>query len=205
MERLSAFFITLVDHVGYAGLFVVMALGNIGAPVGTEFVIPAAGALVATGHLSNLWLVIVVAVLGELAGASAAYAVGRFGGRPFVHRYGHYVMFHEREMAKVESFFQRYGSFAILLCRFIPVLRGICSIPAGISRMPLLPFYVFTAAGSFVFCLLLALLGHKLGQHLDDLAPLFHRFSLSIVALLLVGIAALVVTALVRRRASETR
>lgn len=200
MERLSALFISLVDHVGYAGLFVVMALGNVGAPVGTEFVIPAAGALVATGHLSNLWIVIVVATMGELAGASAAYAVGRYGGRPFVHRYGHYMMFHEREMAKVESFFQRYGSFAILLCRFIPVLRGICSIPAGISRMHLLPFYVFTAAGSFIFCLVLAFVGHKLGQHLDTLTPLFHRFSLIIAAVLVGAVAVLVAVAIVRRK-----
>ncbi|MBC5828849.1 MAG: DedA family protein [Candidatus Eremiobacteraeota bacterium] len=200
MEHLSAFFISLVDHVGYAGLFVVMAFGNIGAPVGTEFVVPAAGALVATGHLSNLWMVVVVAVLGELTGASAAYAIGRYGGRPFVHRYGHYVMFHEREMSKVEGFFQRYGSFAILFCRFIPVLRGICSIPAGISRMPLLPFYIFSAVGSFIFCLVLALLGHKLGQHLDTLTPLLHRFSLIIVAVLIVAVAALALAVVLRRR-----
>lgn len=200
MEHLSAFFMSLVDHVGYAGLFVVMALGNIGAPVGTEFVVPAAGALVATGHLSNLWIVIIVAVLGELAGASAAYAIGRYGGRPFVHRYGHYVMFHEREMAKVESFFQRYGSLAILFCRFIPVVRGICSIPAGICRMPLLPFYIFSAAGSFIFCLVLALLGHKLGQHIETLTPLFHRFSLIIVAVLMGAVALLIVAALLRRK-----
>lgn len=200
MEHLSAFFISLVDHVGYAGLFVVMAFGNIGAPVGTEFVVPAAGALVATGHLSNLWMVVIVAVLGELTGASAAYAIGRYGGRPFVHRYGHYVMFHEREMSKVEGFFQRYGSFAILFCRFIPVLRGICSIPAGISRMPLLPFYIFSAVGSFIFCLVLALLGHKLGQHLDTLTPLLHRFSLIIVAVLIVAVAALALAVVLRRR-----
>ncbi len=200
MERLSTLLIGIVDHVGYAGLFVVMALGNIGAPVGTEFVVPAAGALVATGHLSNLWMVVIVATLGELAGASVAYAVGRYGGRPVVHRYGHYVMFHEREMVKVEGFFQRYGSLAILFCRFIPVVRGICSIPAGISRMPLLPFYVFTAVGSFIFCLLLALLGHKLGQHFDTLAPLFHRSSLIIAGLLVALLAALVVAALLRRK-----
>ena len=200
MEHLSAFFISLVDHVGYAGLFVVMAFGNIGAPVGTEFVVPAAGALVATGHLSNLWMVVIVAVLGELTGASAAYAIGRYGGRPFVHRYGHYVMFHEREMSKVEAFFQRYGSLAILFCRFIPVLRGICSIPAGISRMPLLPFYIFSAVGSFIFCLVLALLGHKLGQHLDALTPLLHRFSLIIVAVLIVAVAALALAVVLRRR-----
>ncbi|MDQ6825676.1 MAG: DedA family protein [Candidatus Eremiobacteraeota bacterium] len=200
MEHLSSFFVNLVDHVGYAGLFIVMALGNIGAPVGTEFVIPAAGALVATGHLSNLWLVILVALLGELAGASAGYAVGHYGGRPFVHRYGHYVMFHEKEMAKVERFFNRYGSFAIFLCRFVPVIRGICSIPAGISRMPLASFYVFTAAGSFVFCMALAFLGHKLGQHLDTLTPLFHRFSLIIAALLVAALAVGVGVGFFRRK-----
>ncbi len=183
MEHLSAFFLTLVDHAGYLGLFVAMAAGNVGAPIGSEIIIPAAGALVATGHLDSLGKVIFFAVLGELAGGTLGYAIGRFGGRPFVHKYGHLVAFHEAEMGKVDAFFAKYGSFAIFICRFVPMVRGIVSIPAGITRMPLLPFYLWYALGSLGFCGILAYVGEALGKNFDTIVPLLHKFSLAIAAL----------------------
>ncbi|MDQ2679915.1 MAG: DedA family protein [Candidatus Eremiobacteraeota bacterium] len=180
MQHIAVYFTSLIDHVGYLGLFVAMALGNIGAPIGSEVVLPAAGALVATGHLSNLWLTIAVAVIGELTGASAGYAIGRYGGRPFIHKYGPYVRFHEKELAYVDGFFAKYGSFAIFLCRFIPVIRGIVSIPAGICRMPLVPFYLWYAVGSLGFCGILIYLGNVLGNHLDQVVPQLHRYATAI-------------------------
>lgn len=188
MEQLSHFFLNLVDHVGYLGLFIAMTAGNIGAPVGSEIIIPAAGALVATGHLPSLWEAIFVALLGELAGGTLAYAIGRYGGRPFVHKYGHYVMFHEEEMAKVDRFFEKYGSFAIFICRFVPVIRGIVGIPAGITRMPLLPYYLWYALGSFGFCAVLAYVGYGLGNNLDAIVPVVHKFSLAAAGLILIAV-----------------
>lgn len=182
MQNIALYFTGLVDHVGYLGLFVAMALGNIGAPIGSEIVLPAAGALVATGHLSNLWITIGVAVVGELVGGTAGYTIGRYGGRPFVHRYGPYVRFHEKELAYADAFFTKYGSFAIFLCRFIPVIRGIISIPAGISRMSLVPFYLWYAVGSLGFCGILIYLGHALGSHYDQVIPQLHRYAMAILA-----------------------
>jgi len=180
--------LALVDHAGYFGLFLAMAAGNIGAPVGSEIIIPAAGAFVATGHLHSLAGVIAAAVLGELAGGTAGYAIGRYGGRAFVHRYGHYVLFHEAEMAKVERFFAHRGSFAIFFCRFIPVVRGIVAIPAGIARMPLGAFYLWTALGSLGFCGILAYLGDALGKNFNVILPVLHRFSLLVIVLLVVAV-----------------
>ena len=188
MEQLSHFFLNLVDHVGYLGLFIAMTAGNIGAPVGSEIIIPAAGALVATGHLPSLWEAIFVALLGELAGGTLAYAIGRYGGRPFVHKYGHYVMFHDDEMAKVDRFFEKYGSFAIFICRFVPVVRGVVGIPAGITRMPLLPYYLWYALGSFGFCAVLAYIGYGLGNNLDSIVPVLHKFSLVAAGLILIAV-----------------
>lgn len=188
MEHISQFFLNLVDHVGYLGLFIALVAGNVGAPVGSEILLPAAGALVATGHLPSLWEAIVVAVLGELAGGTLAYAIGRYGGRPFVHKYGHYVMFHEEEMGKVDRFFAKYGSFAIFICRFVPVIRGIVGIPAGITRMPLLPYYLWYALGSLGFCAILAYVGYGLGNNLDTIMPLLHKFSLVAVAVILLAV-----------------
>jgi membrane protein DedA with SNARE-associated domain len=179
----TAFFLNLVHHAGYAGLFVAMSLANIGAPIGSEVVLPAAGLAAQQGALSSVWIAIAVAVLAELFGQSIAYAVGRFGGRPFVDRYGKYVRFHHAELEKVESFFARYGRFAIFICRFIPVIRGIVGIPAGIAEMPLGPFYMWTFLGSLVFCGGLVLAGNALGAHADAVIGTVQKYALLIIAL----------------------
>jgi membrane protein DedA with SNARE-associated domain len=190
VHALTAFFLNLIDHAGYAGLFVVMTLANIGAPVGSEVVLPAAGALVATGHLSNLWLAIAVSVAAELFGQSIGYAVGRFGGRPFLDRYGKYVRFHHREMERVENFFKRYGKFSIFICRFIPVIRGIVGIPAGIAEMPLGAFYLWTFLGSAIFCGGLVLAGHALGAHAHEVIDGIRKYALVIIGVAVVALGA---------------
>lgn len=183
MHEFTTFFLNLVDHAGYGGLFVAMTLANIGAPVGSEIVLPAAGALAATGHLSSVWLAIVLAVAAELTGQSIGYAVGRFGGRPFVDRYGKYVHFHHAELEKVERFFARYGRFAIFICRFVPVIRGIVGIPAGIAEMPLSAFYLWTFCGSLIFCGGLILAGNLLGTHSHEVIAAVQKYALLIIAL----------------------
>jgi membrane protein DedA with SNARE-associated domain len=183
VHEFTTFFLNLVDHAGYGGLFVAMTLANIGAPIGSEIVLPAAGALAATGHLSSVWLAIVLAVAAELTGQSIGYAVGRFGGRPFVDRYGKYVHFHHAEMEKVERFFARYGRFAIFICRFVPVIRGIVGIPAGIAEMPLPAFYLWTFCGSLIFCGGLILAGNLLGTHSHEVIGAVQKYALLIIVL----------------------
>ena len=175
MEHLQHAVVALIDHYGYVGLFVGLALGNLGAPVGTEIVLPVAGALTATSHLPSLWLTIVVALAGELGGGSVGYAIGRFGGVPLIERYGRYIHVTHDRLAVVHRFFERWGSFAIFVCRFLPVLRGIAAIPAGIAEMNLALFYLWTFLGSLIFCTGLILLGSALGNHLSAVLPLFHR------------------------------
>lgn len=189
MHAFSQYFLHLIDHFGYLGVYVVMSLANIGAPVGSELVLPAAGALAATGHLSSVWLVIAVAVAGELTGQSIGYAVGRFGGRPFVDRYGKYVRFHHAELERVDAFFARWGSFAIFICRFVPFIRGIMGVPAGIAEMPLSHFYLWTALGSFIFCAGFVLLGSTLGSHAEAVGDAFRHYALLIGAVVIVALA----------------
>jgi membrane protein DedA with SNARE-associated domain len=195
--------IALVDHYGYAGLYVAIGLANVGAPVGSEIVLPVAGALSATGHLGSVWITIVVSVLAELSGGTVGYAVGRFGGRPLVERYGRYVHLTHANLDRVEAFFERYGSFSIFVCRFIPVIRGICSIPAGLAEMNLLHFYLWYALGSTIFCGGLILLGSALGQHLDAILPLLHKAGL--VALIAALAAIVVIVFVVRARRNDYR
>ncbi|MDQ6823620.1 MAG: DedA family protein [Candidatus Eremiobacteraeota bacterium] len=192
MHAFTTFVLNLIDHVGYVGLFIAMVLGNIGAPVGSEVLLPAAGALVATGHLSNIWITIAVAVVAELVGQSIGYAVGFYGGRPFVERYGKYVHFGATEMARVESFFARWGSFAIFICRFTPVIRGFVGVPAGIAEMPLHKFYLWTFLGSLGFCGGLILLGNALGNHFDQVLPQVHKSLYLLLGVVVIGIVAAV-------------
>jgi membrane protein DedA with SNARE-associated domain len=189
VHAFSQYFLHLIDHLGYLGLYVVMTLANIGAPVGSELVLPAAGALAATGHLSSVWLVIAVALAGELTGQSIGYAVGRFGGRPFVDKFGKYVRFHHAELERVDAFFARWGSFAIFICRFVPFIRGIMGVPAGIAEMPLAHFYFWTFFGSLIFCAGFVLLGNTLGSHAEVIGDAFRHYALLIAGAAVVAVA----------------
>ena len=195
MEQFTQMIVSLVDHYGYDGLLVVMALGNIGAPIGSEVVLPAAGALTATGHLPFLWATILVAVAGELIGGTIGYAIGRFGGRPLVDNFGKYVHLTHENLDRVHRFFEKYGPFAIFICRFIPVIRGIVSIPAGLAAMDLAPFYLWYALGSLGFCGALAGLGFELGDHVGSLTPLLHKggyVAAALAVLVMIGIVVVV-------------
>lgn len=201
MHGFTVFFLNLIHHAGYGGLFVAMMLANIGAPIGSEVVLPAAGLAAQQGALSSVWIAIAVAVFAELCGQSIAYAVGRFGGRPFVDRYGKYVHFHHAELEKVDGFFARYGRFAIFICRFIPVIRGIVGIPAGIAEMPLPAFYMWTFLGSLVFCGGLVLAGNALGAHADAVIATVQKYALLIIAL---AVIAAVIFIFVKSRRSQS-
>lgn len=205
MEGLQHFVVGLVDHYGYVGLFVALLLGNVGAPIGSEIVLPVAGGLTATGHLNFLWLTIAVAVLGELAGESIAYAVGRFGGVPAIERFGKYVGLHHQHLVRVHGFFERYGTFAIFICRFLPVIRGIAGFPAGVAEMNLAHFLLWTLLGSLIFCSALIGLGHALGGHLDTILPLLHRGGtlVAVVAVLAIVAGFIVVRVRARKRGAS--
>jgi membrane protein DedA with SNARE-associated domain len=205
MEQLQHFFIALVDHYGYGGLFLALILGNVGLPVGAELVLPISGALTATGHLSNIWLTIGIALAGELGGQSIAYAIGRFGGVPVLVRYGKYVGFHHAQLDRVHGFFARYGDFSIFVCRFIPVLRGVVGFPAGIAEMRFGAFFLWTLLGSLVFCGVFAFIGYQLGDHLDAVLPLLHRGgTVAGIVGVLVIVVGLIVWLRVRKRNSST-
>jgi membrane protein DedA with SNARE-associated domain len=191
VEHFQQVAVSLIDHYGYGGLFFVLMLGNFGAPVGAEILMPVAGALTATGHLPFLWLTVVVSVLGELAGGTVGYLIGRFGGRPLIDKYGRYVHLSHANLDRVHGFFERYGNFAIFVCRFVPFIRGVVSIPAGLAEMNLAHFYFWYALGSTIFCGLLIWLGVALGHHLDAVLPLVHKTGLIALIVAVIAIMAI--------------
>ena len=182
-----------------------MVLGNLGIPVGTELVVPAAGALAATGHLSSVWLAATVATAGELVGGGILYAIGFAGGRPFVARWGKYLKLDEKKLDAFHEVYERYGNVVVFVCRFLPLVRGVSALPAGVARMQKRYFFAYTAAGSAVFCFGLAYLGSLFGRHFDEISPQIHRFSLAFVVALVLVVAAFVVQRIGRGRRKASR
>jgi len=205
MEHLSGFFHGLVVHFGYAGLFVVTVLGNIGMPAAIELVMLTGGALAATGHLPALgpiagWLIVgAVGLAGEICGGLILYSIGWYGGLPFVHRYGKYVRFREHELERVHSYYEKHGRSTVFWCRFIPFVRGLAALPPGLSRMPKRYFLTYTALGSAIFCFGLSGLGNIAGHNVDAIAAYVHDFALVIGAAFLVLIVAAIVVWRMRR------
>lgn len=190
MEQISHFFLDLIGRLGYTGVFVVMTLGNMGLPVGTEIVMPAAGALAASKGNMTWFGAGIAGTLGEIVGGSILYAIGYAGGRPFVIRYGKYVKLSEKKLDQFHAFYTRKGNIVVFVCRFLPFVRGVSALPAGVSKMQKRYFLTYTALGSAIFCFGLAYLGSLVGQHFDELTPQIHHFSLGIVIgllLVLVG------------------
>jgi membrane protein DedA with SNARE-associated domain len=202
VEHLVTLVTQFIDRAGYGALFVLMALGNIGIPVGTEVVMPIAGAFAAKGHLSSVWLVGFVGTLGEIVGAGVLYAVGYFGGRPFVARWGKYVGLSLHKLDVAHGFYERYGKKMVFFCRFIPIIRGVASLPAGISQMQKRYFFTYTAAGSAIFCFGLALLGNSLGNQIHDVIPIIRFVGYAVLAL---AVAAAIAYLLVQRSVRSRR
>jgi len=205
VEHFTQIFLNIIDQAGYPGLFAVMVIGNLGIPVGTELVVPAAGALAATGHLSSVWLAALVATVGEIVGGSLLYAVGYAGGRPFVARYGRMLKLSEKKLDAFHDFYERYGNVVVFVCRFVPFVRGVSALPAGVSRMQKRYFIAYTAAGSAVFCFGLAWIGSLFGRHIDEITPQIHRFSTAFIGFVVLAVVAAIVARVLRSRSRRSR
>ncbi len=153
-----------ISAIGYSGIFLLMLLDGAMTPVPSELIMPFSGFLVSTGKLSLFW-VVTIGALGNTAGAIISYAIGYYGGRPFIHKYGKYVFIKEAEIRRAEDFFQRWGAFAIVISRNLPFLRMFISLPAGIAEMNFPRFVFDTFFGSIPWCLALTYLGFILGNN----------------------------------------
>jgi membrane protein DedA with SNARE-associated domain len=188
---LAAFIIATISSMGYLGIVLLMAIESACIPLPSEIIMPFSGYLVSTGRF-ELWLVATAGALGCNVGSTLAYAVGYWGGRPLVEKWGGYLLMSRRDLALVDRFFQRYGSITVFVCRLLPVVRTFIALPAGVARMPQAKFQIYTFLGSWPWCFGLAYIGAKLGERWDsdpELRNVMHRFDFVIVAVLVIGIA----------------
>ncbi|MHB8346420.1 MAG: DedA family protein [Acidiferrobacterales bacterium] len=183
---LATFVIGTISHLGYGGIVLLMALESACIPLPSEIIMPFAGYLVSTGAMT-LWGVSLAGAIGCQIGSLVAYYIGALGGRPMVERYGRYVLFSHHDLDLADRWFQRHGNITVFLARVLPVIRTFIALPAGISRMEIWRFNVYTFVGSLIWSLGLAWIGQKLGAHWDTLGPYFHRSEVIIAAALAAG------------------
>jgi membrane protein DedA with SNARE-associated domain len=160
---LATFTIGVISSGGYLGIALLMAIESACIPLPSEIIMPFAGYLVSTGHF-NLYLAATAGAIGCNLGSIVGYEIGKRGGRPVAERWGRYVLVGPGELDAADRFFARFGNAAVLIGRLLPVIRSFIAFPAGVARMPLIPFHIYTFIGSWPWCFGLAYLGMVLGD-----------------------------------------
>lgn len=184
------FIIGTISASGYVGVALLMAIESACIPLPSEIIMPFAGYLVYKGQLALIG-VAVAGAIGCNIGSAIAYWIGALGGRPFIARWGRFVLLNQRDVDHAEHFFARYGAVAVLIGRVLPVVRTFIALPAGIARMSQVKFHIYTFIGSLPWCYFLAYVGMRLGQAWETdprFKANFHRYQVAIEVLIVAGI-----------------
>ena len=202
----------IYEAVGYFGVALWVAIESVIIPIPSEIILPFAGFLAAdaasleplTGSRWSVPILVVFATLGSLVGALVAYGIGYWGGRPLLVRWGRFLRFTEADLVRTEAFFERWGSWASFLGRMVPVVRSLVSFGAGIGRMPLGPFVLFTILGSAPWNLALILAGYLMGESWEVIGGLLKQYEYLVLAVLVVVALAYLWFKFIRPRRGDT-
>lgn len=164
VQQLAVYFTYIIEQLGYWGAGFLMALESMVAPVPSELVMPFVGFLAAEGKFTIEGAILATSV-GSIVGSLLSYYLGYFGGRPLVLKVGRYLLLNREHLEWTERWFAKHGSWTILVSRFIPVVRHLISIPAGLGKMRLVPFCVYTLIGATAWNGFLLACGYKLRQN----------------------------------------
>jgi membrane protein DedA with SNARE-associated domain len=198
-QHLVPFFLQLYDAVGYVGVAIAIALETFIPIVPSEVIVPMAGWKIAqsgadpsvleplTGAPWNFLVALLVATLGAVAGSLAGYLIGAWGGRPLLDRYGRYVHIKPEDLDRADAWFARYGDWAVFLGRLVPLVRALINYPAGVARMPIGRFVLFSALGSLPWNAALLLGGVLLGENYKHLYEAVRPYEYVIYALVIVA------------------
>jgi membrane protein DedA with SNARE-associated domain len=190
ISAIAAWVVAVISAAGYLGVIFLMAIESACIPLPSEVIMPFAGYLVSIGK-ANLLGVATAGALGCNLGSTVAYYVAAMGGRAVLERWGKYVLISRADLDRTDRFFARYGVATVFFARLLPVIRTFIAFPAGLARMPMLKFQVYTFLGSWPWCFGLAYAGYLLGArwHSDPtLRRLFHDFDAVILLALMVGL-----------------
>ena len=186
----------LYGAIGYIGVMVAMAIESAMVPLPSELVLPYAGFLVSdtsqveplTSGPWDFWIVVVVATLGNTLGSLVGYAIGAWGGRPFLLRWGRFLLIRPHEIELADRFFERWGPATAFFSRLLPVVRTFISFPAGVARMPLGQFIVYSTLGALPWSILLVFAGTQLGANWTEIRHALQPFDLAIAIAVIAGV-----------------
>jgi membrane protein DedA with SNARE-associated domain len=185
----------LYERFGYVGVVIAMAIESAAIPLPSELILPFAGWSVSKGLTEPLtsspWSysgAVIAGVVGNTLGSLASYAIGAYGGRPLVERYGKYVLISAHDLELADRWFARYGEATVFFSRMLPIVRTFISVPAGIARMPLWRFTLFSILGAVPWVMLLVWGGMQLGDHWLELKHNLRGLDYLIAAVILLGV-----------------
>ena len=177
MHAIIAAIVSIVNSMGYGGIVAAMFLESSFFPFPSELVLPPAGYLASQGKM-ELWIVVLLGIIGSLLGSLFNYWISLRLGRPLILRYGKYVGLTERAYDRAEGAFRRHGEISTFVGRLIPGLRQYISLPAGLARMPIGRFILFTGLGAGIWASVLALLGYVIGNNQEAIGHSLHRITI---------------------------
>lgn len=175
--------IFVLDKTGYIGTFIAMALESACIPIPSEAILPFGGYLSFTGRL-NLIFVIIFGTLGGTVGSIVAYYIGKIGGRPLVEKYADKLRLSKSHIEKSDYYFNKYGEKIVFYSRLLPIVRTFISLPAGISKMDVKKFIIYTLLGSSIWSLFLGYAGYKMGENWTIIHEWFHFADIALVILI---------------------
>jgi membrane protein DedA with SNARE-associated domain len=193
------FLTSLYGGVGYLGVMLAMAIESAMIPLPSELILPFAGFMVSdptqiellTHGPWSFWIVVIVATIGNTLGSLVAYAIGAWGGRPFLERYGRYLLIRPHEIEIADRFFRDHGAITVFVGRLLPIVRTFISFPAGVTRMPLGRFIAYSTAGAVPWSIALVFAGTQLGTHWKDIRHALQPFDMLIAVIVVIGFALL--------------
>lgn len=184
-EFLINFFTEIISKLGYFGISILMALESMVAPVPSEAVMPFAGFLW-FDKTFTFWGIVIASTIGSITGSLISYYIGLWGGRPIVKKFGKYLLLNEHHLKITERFFAKYGEKTIFISRFIPVVRHLISIPAGVGKMNLAKFSFYTIVGAALWNSFLTYVGYYLGSNWGIIRKYSEIIDILIVILLII-------------------
>ncbi len=185
-EKIALWATTFIAATGYWGIFVLMVMESMVFPVPSEAVMPFAGFNIVDGELT--WAgVIIAATAGSIVGSLLSYYIGYYGGKPFIARFGKYLLLNQHHLEMSEKFFSKRGEVTIFIARFVPIVRHLISIPAGMGKMKLWKFIVFTTIGAGMWNFFLTWVGFKLRENWAEVMTYSHMIDLGVLAVLAIG------------------
>jgi len=175
----------VITSTGAWGIALLMAIESCNVPLPSEAILPFAGYLVTKGVFS-IHTAALFGAIGCVLGSIPSYCLGYFGGRKFVEKYGKYFLVSKSDLEVADKWVDKYGDWSFFLCRMLPVIRTFISLPAGILRAKKRTFFLFTFLGSLIWSYFLVFLGVKLGENIDQLKHIWHKFDAFIIIICLV-------------------